>query len=290
MLLGVGPPLGSAAGQPGIPAPAAGPCFEAATGRRHNCFLRDMAEDKASWRARVRDKACHTVAALKEELSAERARWQQRGHRPSIRRSRAELRDGAQGPRADGGGVLGAHTGGGAAAPGLLAHAGGDEGGAPDVADGTWQKSGARSACSTRLSHLQGGDGGVPKEQGLVVPLIYDVGGTLHQRCRGGGERRAQISGSTGYVIYVGSGSLAAAQFIITPFFAISYIELKIPCAPKCFGFGVVCTHLEVEFSAVRPRQQTNDPHVVRVLKMLMHMCSEIKRCVRCRSIQDRDD
>jgi len=77
MLLGVGPPLGSAAGQPGIPAPAAGPCFEAATGRRHDCFLRDMAEDKASWRARVRDKACHTVAALKEELNAERARWQQ---------------------------------------------------------------------------------------------------------------------------------------------------------------------------------------------------------------------
>ncbi|PAN09179.1 hypothetical protein PAHAL_2G001900 [Panicum hallii] len=53
--------------------------------KRLERFLRDLAEDKASWKARVRDKARHAVAALKEELSAERA------HRRQLEQANAKL-------------------------------------------------------------------------------------------------------------------------------------------------------------------------------------------------------
>ena len=52
-----------------------------AMAKRLDRFLRDLAEEKASWKARVRDKARRAVAALKEELSAERALWRQRSRR-----------------------------------------------------------------------------------------------------------------------------------------------------------------------------------------------------------------
>ncbi|RLN34967.1 hypothetical protein C2845_PM03G17480 [Panicum miliaceum] len=53
--------------------------------KRLERFLRDLADDKASWKARVRDKARHAVAALNEELSAERA------HRRQLELANAKL-------------------------------------------------------------------------------------------------------------------------------------------------------------------------------------------------------
>nr|CAB3451638.1 unnamed protein product [Digitaria exilis] len=53
--------------------------------KRLERFLRKVAEEKAAWKARVRDKARHAVATLREELGAERA------HRRELEQANAKL-------------------------------------------------------------------------------------------------------------------------------------------------------------------------------------------------------
>ncbi|CAL5034218.1 unnamed protein product [Urochloa decumbens] len=55
------------------------------TSRRLERFLRQLREEKASWKARIKDKARLAVAALREELSAERA------HRRQLEQANAKL-------------------------------------------------------------------------------------------------------------------------------------------------------------------------------------------------------
>ncbi|OQU88290.1 actin cytoskeleton-regulatory complex protein pan1 isoform X2 [Sorghum bicolor] len=53
--------------------------------KRLERFLRRLADDKAAWKARVRDKARHAVAALRDELGAERR------HRRQLEQANARL-------------------------------------------------------------------------------------------------------------------------------------------------------------------------------------------------------
>ncbi|XP_066398431.1 autophagy-related protein 23-like isoform X1 [Miscanthus floridulus] len=53
--------------------------------KRLERFLRKLAEEKAAWKARVRDKARHAVAALRDELGAERR------HRRQLEQANARL-------------------------------------------------------------------------------------------------------------------------------------------------------------------------------------------------------
>jgi len=94
MLLAGGPPLGSAAGQPGIPASVAGPCSEAAIG------IRPATPSPPAWRSSVRSRRSGDSGAGKRKADARAG-----GGEVVSQAVGTQLRDGVQGPRADGGGA-----------------------------------------------------------------------------------------------------------------------------------------------------------------------------------------